>query len=317
MSSLECIVQAVRLEAENIHSFELRAVHGGKLPAFTAGAHVDVYMTDTLVRSYSLTNPPSQSDRYVIAVQCEKAGRGGSRHMHESIRVGQRLRISNPRNNFELNEMAEHTVLIAGGIGITPLRSMAARLQELGRPWTLYYCGRNRQTMAYCDEFRALCATGADIHLHVDVENAGRLLDLRQVISGSPLTADIYCCGPQPMLSAFEAAAADRPPEQVHLEYFGPKPIAPAASGFVIELARSRRRFEIAPGKSILDTLLEASMQVEFSCMSGICGSCEARVLAGIPDHRDSILSKSDRDANDRMMICCSGSKTPVLVLDL
>ena len=317
MTTLEVVVQAIRLEAERIHSFELRAGQDGTLPVFTAGAHIDVWMTETLVRSYSLTNAPSERDRYVIAVQSEVAGRGGSRHMHEKIRVGQRLKISAPRNNFELNEAAPHSVLIAGGIGITPLRSMAAHLQQLGKPWTLHYSGRDRRAMAYYDEFRALAAAGAGIHLHADAENGGRFIDLSGIIAEGPVGAHIYCCGPKPMLVAFEAATAKLPPEQVHLEYFEAKETAAATGGFVVELARSGRQFEMAPGKSILDTLLEAGVQVDFSCMDGICGSCETRVLAGIPDHRDSILSKSEREANDRMMICCSGSMTPRLVLDL
>lgn len=317
MNQIEVVVTTIRLESEGVHSFELRALDGSDLPVFTAGAHVEVHMADGLVRSYSLSNAQSERDRYVIAVHFDKAGHGGSRYMHEQIRVGQRLRIGVPRNNFELNEEAEHTILIAGGIGITPLRSMMVRLNELNKPWTLYYCGRDRRAMAFYGEFKAMAHDGASVILHCDSEQGGRFLDIGGIISNAPANSHFYCCGPKPMLAAFEAATEKLPPERVHLEYFVAKEEAAVGGGYVVELARSKRSFEIVPGKTILDTLLDAGINVEFSCMDGICGSCETKVLAGIPDHRDSILSKAEREANTKMLVCCSGSKTAKLVLDL
>ncbi len=317
MNTLEVKVHAIRLEAGSIHSFELRAIHGASLPAFTAGAHVEVHMSEHLQRSYSLANSPGESDRYEIAVNKEPSGRGGSRYMHEQVRVGQILRISEPRNNFELNESAQHTVLIAGGIGVTPLRSMIARLQTLGAGWTLYYCGRERGSMAYLPQLQQLADQGANIHFNVDSENGGRFLDMAQVIGSAPANSHFYCCGPKPMLSAFEAATSGMASERVHVEYFTAKEAAAADGGFVVQLVRSGRTIPIVVGKSILDTLLDAGVDVPFSCMDGICGSCEVRVLAGIPDHRDSILSQAERDANDKMLVCCSGSKSETLVLDL
>jgi vanillate O-demethylase ferredoxin subunit len=317
MQFLDLTVHAIRLEADTILSFELRGPAGRPLPSFTAGAHVEVHMTQHMTRSYSLANSPAENHRYVIAVNKESAGTGGSRHMHEQVRVGQKLRVSEPRNNFELNEGAARTILVAGGIGITPMRAMIARLRELGRPWTLHYAGRTRAGMAYLRQMEGLAGEGDDVRLHVDEDSAGRFLDVADAVAQAPAQSHLYCCGPKPMLAAFEEAAARLPPERIHVEYFVAREEAATGGGFIVELARSQRKFSIAAGHSILDTLLDAGVEVDFSCMTGICGSCESRVLAGVPDHRDSILSKAEREANDRMLICCSGSKSPALVLDL
>lgn len=316
MNALEVIVQAVRLEADRIHSYELRASDGAPLPAFTAGAHVDVHLPNGLVRSYSLANPPGETQRYVIAVNKETAGRGGSAALHERVHVGERLRIGAPRNHFALDESAPHSVLVAGGIGVTPIRSMVARLRALVRPWTLLYAGRQRTAMAFAHEFAALREQGADVRLHVDAE-AGGPPDLGALIGAAPAGAHVYCCGPRAMLDAFAGATAGMAPERVHVEHFAAVDAPALDGGFTVELARSGRRLRVAQGATILDTLLDAGVQVPFSCMEGICASCETRVLAGIPDHRDAILSKAEREANDRMMVCCSGAQSASLVLDL
>ncbi|KUH69825.1 ferredoxin [Mycolicibacterium novocastrense] len=317
MQPVDLKVQAIRLEADNIVSFELRAPGGVALPPFTAGAHLEFELSNHLARSYSLANCPSETHRYVIAVQRDAASRGGSVFMHEQVRVGQTLRARGPRNNFELDEQAPHSVLIAGGIGITPLRSMVLRLEQVGRPWTLYYAGRDRATMAYLADFEALSHQGRSVYMHVDAEQSGAFLDLAQAVDSAPPGTHFYCCGPKPMLSAFETATAKLPSEQVHVEYFTAKEEAATEGEFVVELARSHQEFPIAAGTSILDALLDAGLSLDYSCMEGICGSCEVKVLAGEPDHRDSVLSKAERAANDRMMICCSGCRSARLVLDL
>lgn len=317
MQPVDLRVQAIRLEADNIHSFELTAAGAEALPAFTAGAHLEFELASHLARSYSICNPPSERQCYVIAVQKDAASRGGGVFMHEQVRVGQTLRARGPRNNFELAEHAAHTVLIAGGIGITPLRAMVHRLEELARPWTLYYCGRARSAMAYLADFECLQLRGREVHLHVDAEQHGALLDFRRVLAAAPPGAHFYCCGPKPMLAAFEAATAELPAELVHVEYFTAREEASSAGGFTVHLARSGRDLQVAEGKSLLDTLLDSGVNVNYSCMEGICGSCEVRVLAGEPEHRDSVLSKAERAANDRMMVCCSRSRSGRLVLDL
>jgi len=317
MNMLDVVVHAIRLEAAAIHSFELRSATGGSLPRFFAGAHIDVHLQHQLVRSYSIANSPDETDRYVIVVKKEPAGRGGSRYMHEQVRVGQTLQISEPRNNFDLNEQAANTVLIAGGIGITPLLSMIERLIQISNPWILYYCGRDTISMAFLGRLKELARDGADVRLHIDSESPDHFLDMGKLVAQSADETHFYCCGPASMLTAFDAATEHLPRERVHVEYFVAREEADVGGGFVVQLARSNISFRIAPGKSILDTLIEAGFKVDFSCMDGICGSCETRVLAGTPKHRDSILSKAQRAANDRMMICCSGSQTPKLVLDL
>jgi ferredoxin-NADP reductase len=319
MSLLELRVAAIRYEAEGIHSFELLPAVGACLPAFSAGAHVDIHLGNGLVRSYSLTNSPSQRNCYVIGVNRDRASRGGSVYMHERVRVGDVLKVSEPRNNFPLAEDAAHSVLIAGGIGITPLRSMLFRLQALGRSWELIYCARNRRNAAFFDELTALGEdSGHRIRFHFDDETDGQKLELREVLAGRPDDTHFYCCGPVSMLGAFEEAAVGLAEQCVHVEYFAARQLAATESGgFNVRLAKSARVLPIAPGQTILDAVLEAGIRVSYSCMEGICGSCETRVLDGTPDHRDLVLSKQQQGANDRMMICCSRAKSAELVLDL
>lgn len=323
MSLLELRVAAIRYEADGILGFELRPLAGGALPPFAAGAHVDVHLGNGLVRSYSLANSPAERDCYRLGVNRDRASRGGSAWLHTAVRVGDVLTVSEPRNHFPLDEGAAHSVLVAGGIGITPLRSMLLRLRALGRSWTLVYCARGRQYAAYVDELEAYAAGEAGrVRFHFDLECGGSTFDLRDAFAGVPAGAHFYCCGPLAMLDAFEAAAsaAHVPSPHVHVEHFAARqPAEPATDpeGFRVTLAKSGRTLTIEPGQSILEAVLDAGVRVSYSCMDGICGSCETRVVEGVPDHRDLVLSKQQQEANDRMMICCSRAKTPELVLDL
>lgn len=321
MSVLQLRVVAIRYEAEGILSFELRVPEGGELPPFSAGAHVDVHLGNGLIRSYSLANSPLQRDRYVIGVNLDRKSRGGSAYMHTNVKAGDILTVGTPRNNFPLVEDAAHTVLLAGGIGITPLRSMVQRLQELGRSWELIYCARSQRGTAFFEELNAFAASEPRrVRFNFDEQAGGRHLDLHEVFAGQPAGTHFYCCGPVSMLDAFEAAAIDVAPECVHVEYFAARqPVGDTASqqGFNVRLAKSGRVLPIAAGQSILDAVLDAGVRVSYSCMEGICGSCETRVIEGVPDHRDLVLTKQQQGANDRMMICCSGSKSAELVLDL
>jgi vanillate O-demethylase ferredoxin subunit len=314
--AMELRVQSIGWLAESIRSFEFRAPDGTALPPFTAGAHIDVALPGDLSRSYSLINPPQPGDRYVVAVNRDRNSRGGSAYMCEALRAGDTLRVTAPRNNFPLAEYAALSVFVAGGIGITPILGMIGRLEELGRSWRLHYAVRNRAQAAFLDrlaEYEA--APPGRVHLHVDAE-AGRLLDVAGIVKGEAHGTELYCCGPAPMIDAFVAASAGRDLDRIHIERFtgtGGKP----TGTFTVVLARSKREFVIPAGETIMEVLMQAGIRVAHSCREGVCGTCETRVIEGVPDHKDNVLSARERASNKLIMICCSGARTNRLVLDL
>jgi vanillate O-demethylase ferredoxin subunit len=312
----ELRVKRISYEAEGVNSYELVLPAGGDLAPFTAGSHIDLHLENGMIRSYSLVNDQSERHRYVIAVNKDASSRGGSSFVHDTFKAGDVVSASAPRNNFALREDAEYSLLIAGGIGITPLMSMIRRLETLGHPWKLAYAARTRRAAAFLGEINAI-RPNADLNLHFDDERAGRPLDLANVVASAPAHAHLYCCGPVPMLEAFEKATAGRPSGHVHVEYFQAKQAAAIDGGFEIRLARSKRTIAVEPGKTILDAVLDAGIMANYSCSEGVCGTCETRVIGGIPDHRDLFLSPEEKAANKTIMICCSGSKSGTLVLDL
>lgn len=314
---LQVRARTLRWEAEGILAIELVPAEPGEgLPPVEAGAHIDLHLPDGLRRSYSLLNP-GDTARYWIAVNRDAASRGGSRWMHEQLRCGQSITIGAPRNQFALHESAAHTVLIAGGIGITPLLAMARRLSALGKPWMLHHAVRSRAHMPFADTLRELAAGGhGQVHWHVDAE-AGRVLDVAAIVAAMPGGTHVYACGPQPMLAAFEAATAALPRERVHLEYFAARDVPATGGGFVVKLHRSGRQVPVAPGQTILAALQSAGLDPLYSCGEGICGTCQVAVIAGVPDHRDLVQSDAEKAANTHVMICCSGARTPELELDL
>ncbi|MCK1394528.1 PDR/VanB family oxidoreductase [Bradyrhizobium sp. 1] len=311
-------VKRITYEAERINSYELVPPSGGELDPFTAGSHIDLHLPDKMIRSYSLLNDQRERNRYVIAVNKDAASRGGSSFLHDHVGVGDVLTVSAPKNNFPLREDAATSVLIAGGIGITPLLSMIRRLECLGRPWDLFYAVRTRAAAAFLDDIGSL-RPNVHLNLHVDVddERSGRMFDVASIVKQAPAQAHLYCCGPAPMLEAFEAAAADRPEGCVHVEYFQAREAPALEGGFEVKLARSDRTVAVEAGKTILESLLEAGISPNYACSEGVCGTCETRVLEGTPDHRDQYLSEEEQASNKTIMICCSGSRTRTLVLDL
>ena len=306
-------LRSTRWEAEGICSYVLEPLSGEHLPPFTAGAHLDVALGDGLSRSYSLCNDPAERDRYELGVQLAPDSRGGSRHVHRAWRAGDVLDISAPRTDFPLAEDAAATVLIAGGIGITPMLSMIARLEALGRVWTLHYVARNRGVAGFLDRL----AHFPQAHVTFDQEAGGASLDLAAIVAAAPAAAHLYCCGPAGMLRAFAALTAGRPAGHAHVEYFTATEAPATAGGYELELRRSGRRVPVAPGQRMLEALLAAGVNISYSCSEGICGTCETRVLAGTPDHRDDYLTDAEKAANGSVMPCCSGALSPVLVLDL
>lgn len=312
--------------ADGVIALELRATEGYELSRFTAGSHIDVELPvrdahgHFIVRQYSLCNDPAEHHRYVIAVGRDANTRGGSAYLHDQLKVGDIVHISTPRNHFQLYEPAPHSVLVAGGIGITPLLAMARRLSALGRIWTLYLCARTPERAAFLDELEALPGTVIPVF---DGVPGGAPIDLERVISDAPADAHLYCCGPTTLMEAFERAAARRAAHTVHVEWFKPRPastatdVAAASGSFELKLAHSGVTLAVPAEKSILDVLIEAGVAVQYSCCDGVCGTCETRVLEGIPDHRDSVLLGEDADATDRMMVCVSRCAGNSLTLDL
>lgn len=317
---LEVFVASVKAEAAGINSWEFRLSGGGDLPPFTAGSHIDLHLSNGLVRSYSLCNSPAETARYVVAINKDANSRGGSKHIHETLQAGTRIRISAPRNNFPLREDAPHTVLIAGGIGITPMLSMIHRLEALGRSWELYYSARTRELCAFQEELRAFeSAAPGRVHINYDHEPGSKPTDIAALLRAAAEQAHFYCCGPNGMLKAFEeaAGAAAIAPERVHVEYFTAKEAASLDGGFAVVLRKSGATLAVEAGHTILDALMANQVDVPFSCMEGVCGTCAVDVLEGVPDHRDSVLTPQERASNKKIMVCCSGSKTPRIVLDL
>ncbi|MFL6796652.1 MAG: PDR/VanB family oxidoreductase [Xanthobacteraceae bacterium] len=310
---IEVRLTAILYAARDTNIYELTALGGISLPSYQPGAHIDVHLPNGLIRQYSLIDPDGGGTSYRIAVKRDPASRGGSRCMHDELRVGRSLEISAPRNNFALIEDAPHVLLLAGGIGITPIWCMVQRLAKLGRSWTLYYASRSRVDMAFLQTLETMAGS----QFHFDDENAGNVLDVAGIIAQTPRDAHLYCCGPTPMLTAFEKATGDWPRAQIHVEYFTPRQETDKTGGFIVELARSGKEFVIPEGETILQVLLDAGVDVDYSCELGICGACEQRVLAGIPEHRDAILTEEEQASNSKVMICCAGCKTERLVLDL
>jgi len=315
---IKAAITSVTREAEDISLLELRRPDELALPPFSAGSHIDLRIANDLVRSYSLVNCPSETHRYLIAVKKEPDSRGGSRFIHEQLHTGDTIELGEPRNNFELCENAPRSILIAGGIGITPFASMVRRLERLGRSWELHYAARTRCSAGFVPQ---LASYGSKGKFYFPNEfssepRAGRM-DIGRVVAEVPRDAHVYCCGPRKMLATFEKAAAALPSGQAHVESFANAEGIDKDGAFDVRLGRSGQTITIHSGETILDALLKRGIDAPFSCLEGVCSSCETRVLSGIPDHRDLILTKEERAANDRMLICCSRSKSATLVLDI
>jgi tetrachlorobenzoquinone reductase len=301
--------------ARDTNLYRFQRVDGARLPAYKPGAHIDLHLPNGMIRQFSLCQPDADPESYVVGIKRDPASRGGSVYIFDKMKVGDEIKISAPRNNFPLVESTDPIVLVAGGIGITPIWCMAQELIAQQRPWKLHYSCRTRDEMAFLEPLQKLDPEA--VQLHFDDEAGGKFLDLAAAIAAAPAGAHFYCCGPKAMLTAFEAAAANRPRGNVHVEYFTAKAEAATTGGFWVELARSGEEYYIPEGKKILEVLFDAGVDVDYSCELGICGECVTRVISGIPEHRDSVLSEEEQDANDKVMICCCGCKTERLVLDM
>ena len=304
---------SIRFGARDTNLYEFGRLDGGGLPAAVAGSHIDVHLPSGVTRQYSLILPEQQPKSYLIGVKRDQQSRGGSRYLHENIRVGATLKISAPRNNFPLVEDAPHTLLIAGGIGITPIWCMWQQLKSISRSVEMVYSCRSRADAVFLSDLE----NTDGVTLRFDDENSGSVLDMERLINRAPKGTHAFCCGPGPMLKAFEAATTGWSPGLAHVEYFTSQEEAANAGGFTVELSRSGKDVVIAPGETILAALIKAGVDAPYSCEEGVCGACMTTVISGEPDHRDSVLTGEERAKNAKIMICCSGSKSARLVLDL
>ncbi|MGW1740097.1 PDR/VanB family oxidoreductase [Nocardia sp. NPDC001965] len=298
--------------ADGVVTVTLAEPDGATVPEWEPGAHIDLVLGD-ITRQYSLCGDPGDRSSLRVAVLREPDGRGGSVYVHDKLDIGDLLEVGGPRNNFTLVE-APFYLFVAGGIGITPLLPMLASLAGQGRPWRLLYGGRSRGSMA----FAADLARAYPEQVRVSPQDECGLLDLATALDGTEPGTAVYCCGPEPLLQAIEAGCRERDHLSLHVERFAPKEVAAASTGaFEVELARAGTVVTVAESESVLDALQRSGADVDFSCREGTCGTCEVAVLAGRPDHRDSVLTEDEQAANDAMMICVSRSCTPRLVLDL
>lgn len=317
ISLLKLRVRAIRLLAEGIHAFELGDPEGAELPVVTAGAHVDVHLPGGMVRSYSLASDPADRTGWTLGVLREAKGRGGSRAMHDSVRVGELLTVGSPRNAFPMVQGALHTVLIAGGIGITPLKAMAHELSGQEASFELHYCARSSLHAAFVDELQALVPQGR-LHFHFDNGVPGQGLDISTLLKRQPDGAHLYYCGPGGFMKACAEASAHWAVGSVHSEHFkAPEPqvkSAPDAS-FEVRLARSGVTLQVLPEQTIVRAMELAGHRVPTSCLSGLCGSCKVDYLEGEVEHNDYILS--DEEKTRCLTLCVSRSRSPTLVLDL
>ena len=314
--TLRAVVKRKWQTATGITGFELGALDGKHLPTFQPGAHIDVHLPNGLSRQYSITNGPGDLLSYTIAVKRELASKGGSEAMVDTVREGDVLAISEPRNNFPLRRDAVRTVLIAGGIGITPILSMARFLAKSDLPYELHYIVRAQDQIAFGDQIAAL---GDKVTLHVGLSRDAIAQTIGTTLGAHTFAQHVYICGPGSLLETVRSTATELgwPDEAVHYEYFRNDRVIDDSSAFEVELARSAMTLHIPSGRTILEMMREAGLQVSSSCEQGACGTCLTGVIEGTPDHQDVYLNASEKRANNCMMTCVSRSLTPRLVLDI
>ncbi|MGF6639938.1 ferredoxin-NADP reductase [Paraburkholderia sp. MM5496-R1] len=320
-STLQLLVRQVRFEGKGINSYELVDPSGAELPAFTAGAHIDIHLGDGLVRQYSLCNAPNERHRYVIAVLRDERGRGGSRALHERVHVQDIVRVSRPRNQFQLVDDARRVILIAGGIGVTPLTSMAHWLEDAGIEYEMHYCAKDADCAALSGELEPMRVNGR-VHFHFDGGDPKAGLDIRRLLSEPSHGVHVYYCGPAGFMQACADASAHWPAGTVHFEHFkAPGRSEPAraandvADTFSVKIASTGQMIEVANDQSIADALEQAGVTIETSCHAGLCGTCKVRYLSGEVEHNDCILN--DDEKAEFLTACVSRARSKVLVLDL
>lgn len=304
-------------QAENIRSYELVPVEGHELPAFTAGAHIDFFLPNGLIRQYSLSNDQSERNRYVVGIQREPESRGGSSYIFDTLKEGDEVEVSHPRNHFELDETAERYQLVGGGIGITPILAMARRLVALGKPFQLHYACRSANRAAFMEDLKSEAIAP---HLSLTFDDEQGPLNTKALFGTPQPGTQLYCCGPGGLMHAVEEATANWPSGSVRFEHFAAEEDTGPREGdseFEVVINSSGEHFTVPADKTILTVLEENGIYVDSACQEGICGTCEVRLLEGQADHRDLLLTDEEKEENKVIMVCCSRAKSKSLTLDL
>ena len=320
MSKISVLVAQKKAETKDICLIELLDPHGGDLPPFEAGSHIDIFLPGDITRQYSLLNDPAESHHYLLGVLRDPASRGGSEAVHTQIQEGQLLEISPPKNHFALSKNAKHHILLAGGIGVTPILSMAHALSVSKADFELHYCARSQEKAAFVDlisnsEFSSRAKFYFDDRL--DQEK----INLEKVLATPEEGIHLYVCGPKGFMDAVLATAREAGwvEDSIHYEFFGAA--LPSSTDenlvFQVKINSTGQLITIPSDRTVVQALSDAGVEIQMSCEQGVCGTCITRVLDGLPDHRDLYLTPEEQSENDQFTPCCSRSKTPVLVLDL
>ncbi|MBK5542530.1 oxidoreductase [Pseudomonas sp. TH05] len=314
---LKVVVRKREEQGDGVVVLDLADPLGQPLPAFEAGAHVDVHLKPGLVRQYSLCGDPAQPLAYRLGVLKDPASRGGSLAVHELLLEGREIEISAPRNHFPLAPDARRSILIGGGIGITPMVAMAYALNARDSDFELHYCARSRSRSAFLEEL-GNAAFAPRLHTHFDDEADAQKLDLAKVLGSPQAGVHVYVCGPAGFMDwvIAQAIAQGYADDHVHREYFQVD-VDASGAGFEVHAARSGKTVQVAEGQSIVEALGAVGIKIEISCEQGVCGTCLCDVLEGEPDHRDVYLTDEEKQANDQILVCCSRAKSKKLVLDI
>ncbi len=311
----QLLVKSIRDEARDIKTFELVEPEGAKLKAFTAGAHIEIQLPGGAERQYSLCNHPAETHRYVIAVLRERESRGGSQAFHERVSEGDTLKVSPPQNNFRLDQRAMHFTLIAGGIGVTPLLSMAHKLSALRKAFEFHLCARSEEYLPFRKELEAV-VDPAHLHFHITDGDPSRRLAVDTLLEHPIPMGLVYCCGPQSLMDAVGQAASNWPSKKIRFEIFTPRTLDGSDDPFAVKIASTGQIIPVNSTTTILEALRQNGIRHPFSCEVGLCRTCVTRYCDGEVEHRDQdVLSTEERKKT--LTVCVSRCRSGELVLDL
>ncbi len=310
-------ITAIRRETSRINWIELTDPNGAELPDYSAGAHIEFHLGCGMIRSYSLCSRPANRMSYAVAVLLEESGRGGSVAMHK-LKVGDTVTITAPRNHFQLaGKEAKSHLLLAGGIGVTPMLAMIAELEDRAAPWVLHYCARSMDDAALLSELKSYSDAGKVI-VHLDGGDPSKGLNIKALLAESIIGTHVYYCGPPGFMTACKYAVGAWPPHAIHCEYFAASADAKADrvdNSFQVRIKSSGKLVDVPAGTPLVQVLRENGCTVDTDCEDGYCGTCITRFLSGLPDHRDTVLSEGER--RNYIMVCCSRAKSGILELDI